>query len=264
MTPEYVGISNQAAGSSTVRFQTTPKQPLGPGPSALPSTTVSDIEGIERVLVVTAHPDDVDFGSAGTIAQWTAAGVEVHYCLCTDGNAGGFDESVSRADMAHTRRREQTAAAEVVRVAGLHWLGYQDGALTSSIELRRDISRVIRQVRPQRLLAQSPERNWERIQASHPDHLAAGEAAICAVYPDARNPFAHAQLKRDEGLEEWTVPEVWVMSGGGAANHYVDVTDEFDTKLAALRCHVSQVAHMDDLADRLRTWAAANRNISRR
>ena len=219
---------------------------------------MSDIQGIERVLVVTAHPDDVDFGSAGTIAQWTAAGVQVSYCLCTDGNAGGIDESVSRSDMAVIRRAEQTEAARIVGVSQLFWLGYQDGALEASIDLRRDITRVIRQVRPQRLLTQSPERNWARIQASHPDHLAAGEAAICAVYPDARNPFAHMSLKVDEGLVEWTVPEVWIMSTGDAANRFVDVTDTFDTKLEALRSHVSQVGHMDNLGDRLRMWAVTN------
>ena len=126
-----------------------------------------------------------------------------------------------------------------------------------SVELRRDISRVIRQKRPQRLLIQSPERNWERIYSSHPDHLAAGEAAISAVYPDARNPFAHLELAV-EGLEPWTVPEVWVMSSGEAANRYVDVTDTFERKLSALRAHVSQTAHMDDLEGLLRGWAGKN------
>ena len=96
------------------------------------------------------------------------------------------------------------------------------------------------------MLIQSPDRNWGRIQASHPDHLAAGEAAIQAVYPDARNPFAHMSLLNDEGLEEWTVPEVWVMATP-TPNHYVDVTDRFDLKLTALRAHESQTAHMEDL-----------------
>ena len=104
------------------------------------------------------------------------------------------------------------------------------------------------------MVIQSPERNWERIYASHPDHLAAGEAAISAVYPDARNPFAHLELAA-EGLEAWTVPEVWVMGGTSAGpNRYVDVTDVFDRKLAALRAHASQTAHMDDLEGMLRGW----------
>jgi LmbE family N-acetylglucosaminyl deacetylase len=146
---------------------------------------------IERALVITAHPDDVDFGAAGTVATWTAKGIEVTYCVCTDGDAGGFDPAVPRSEIPGIRRAEQEAAAKAVGVSDVRFLGYQDGKLTPSLELRRDISRVIRQVRPQRALIQSPERNWARVGASHPDHLAAGTAAIAAVYPDARNPFAH-------------------------------------------------------------------------
>jgi LmbE family N-acetylglucosaminyl deacetylase len=213
---------------------------------------------VERALVVVAHPDDVDFGAAGTVAAWTASGIEVSYCLCTDGDAGGFDPDVPRSEIAGIRQAEQRAAAKEVGVEDLVFLGYPDGRLTPSIELRRDISRVIRQRRPQRLLMQSPERSWVRIGASHPDHLAAGEAAICAVYPDARNPFAHLELAA-EGLDAWTVPEVWIMAGGGGvANHHVDVTDTFDRKLAALRAHVSQTAHMDDLEGMLRGWLGPN------
>jgi LmbE family N-acetylglucosaminyl deacetylase len=103
------------------------------------------------------------------------------------------------------------------------------------------------------MLIQSPERNWARIPGSHPDHLAAGEAAICAVYPDARNPFAHPSLLLDEGLEAWTVPEVWVMASPNP-DTYVDVTEQFDRKVAALRAHESQTAHMDDLAERIAGW----------
>ena len=213
---------------------------------------------VERALVVVAHPDDVDFGAAGTVASWTEAGIEVAYCICTDGDAGGFDPSVPRDQIGGIRQAEQRAAAKEVGVEDVVFLGYPDGRLLASVELRRDISRVIRQRRPQRMLIQSPERNWERIYASHPDHLAAGEGAISAVYPDARNPFAHLELAA-EGLDAWSVEEVWVMtSGGGAANRYVDVTDTFERKLAALKAHVSQTAHMDDLEGMLRTWLSVN------
>lgn len=213
---------------------------------------------VERALVVVAHPDDLDFGAAGTIATWTDAGIEVAYCLCTDGDAGGFDPDVPRSEIGGIRQAEQRAAAKQVGVEDLTFLGYPDGRLTASIELRRDISRVIRQKRPQRLLMQSPERNWERIGASHPDHLAAGEAALAAVYPDARNPFAHLELAA-EGLEAWTVAETWVMAGpNGAANRWVDVTDTFDRKISALRAHESQTAHMDDLEGMLRGWLSMN------
>lgn len=214
-------------------------------------------DAVERVLVVVAHPDDLDFGAAGTIATWTDSGVDVSYCVITDGDAGGFDPAVPRSEIGGIRQAEQRAAAKELGVEDVVFLGYPDGQLVVSIELRRDISRVIRQKRPQRILLQSPERNWERIYASHPDHLAAGEAALCAVYPDARNPFTHLELAA-EGLEAWTVGETWVMSTGAGANRFVDVTDVFDRKISALRAHESQTGHMDDLEDRLRGWLTMN------
>jgi LmbE family N-acetylglucosaminyl deacetylase len=211
-------------------------------------------ERAERALVVVAHPDDLDFGAGGTLASWTADGVEVAYCIITDGDAGGFDPDVPRSAIAGIRQAEQRAAAKELGVEDVTFLGYPDGRLTVSIELRRDLSRVIRQHRPHRLLTSSPERNWDRVYSSHPDHLAAGEAALCAVYPDARNPFAHLELAA-EGLAAWTVEQTWVMGGaGGTVNRYVDVTDTFERKLAALRRHESQTAHMTDLEDRLRSW----------
>jgi len=208
----------------------------------------------ERVLVITAHPDDVDFGAAGSVATWTDAGIEVTYCIVTDGDAGGFDRSVARHVMAETRRTEQTAAAKTVGVTDLVFLGYPDGRLEATLDLRRDISRVIRQVRPDRVVTQSPERNFQRIYASHPDHLAAGEAALCAVYPDARNPFAHVELLEDEGLEPWSVPEVWLMAAP-QPDRFVDITDVVDRKLDALRSHASQHPDPDALDGMIRGWS---------
>lgn len=213
---------------------------------------------VERVLVVCAHPDDVDFGVAGSVARWTDAGAQVSYCIVTDGDTGGFDPDVPRAHIPGIRRAEQTAAAAVVGVGDLVFLGYPDGYLQVSLELRRDIARVIRQVRPRRVVTQSPERNWARIYPSHPDHLAAAEAAICAVYPDARNPFAFPALAEEEGLEAWTVEELLV-AGGPAPDTFLDVSATFDRKLAALRCHESQHVDADGgLEDRLRGWLGAN------
>ena len=213
-------------------------------------------EGVERILVVTAHPDDVDFGAAGSAAVWTAKGIAVTYCVVTDGDAGGFDPDVPRNEIGAIRREEQTKAASQVGVHDLVFLGHPDGRLESTIELRRDISRVIRQVRPQRVVCQSPERSYERIYASHPDHLAAGEGAICAVYPDARNPFAHPELAA-EGLDAWTVDEIWVMAGPGTNNRWVDTTDVIDRKIAALICHESQMLEPDHMDPLIRTWGAA-------
>lgn len=208
---------------------------------------------VERALVVAAHPDDVDFGAAGTVALWTAAGIEVCYCVITNGDAGGFDPTVPRSEIAGIRQAEQRAAAAAVGVTAVEFLGYPDGRLVPGLELRRDLSRVIRRVRPQRLLAQTPARNYQRIYASHPDHLAAGEATLCAVYPDARNPFAHPELLVDEALEAWAVPETWLM-GGGTPDHYVDVTDVYERKVAALQSHVSQMPGVEDLDRLLRGW----------
>lgn len=225
----------------------------------MPAQPLPDAE-IERVLVVTAHPDDVDFGSAGTIATWTDAGIEVVYCICTDGDAGGFDLDFPRDQIAGIRRAEQTEAAKRVGVHDLRFLGYPDGRLVAGFDLRRDISRVIRQVRPQRMLVPSPERDYERVGRSHPDHRAAGDAALDAIYPDARNPFAHPELRLDEGLEAWAVKETWIMGGGGPGHalHYIDVTDTFDRKIAALRAHESQTAHVDNLEEFVGAWLTAN------
>ena len=214
-----------------------------------------DDDEVQRALVICAHPDDVDFGAAGTVATWTEAGIDVAYCIVTDGDAGGFDPSVPRAEIPSIRRTEQTAAAKAVGVSDIAFLGYPDGRLVTSLELRRDLAREIRRFRPQRVVCPSPERNWQRIFASHPDHLAAGEAALAAVYPDARNPFAHPELLAD-GYEPWTVLEVWMMAPP-VRNRWVDVTDVLSRKADALRNHVSQHTDADGrLEERMRGWGA--------
>lgn len=204
---------------------------------------------IKRVLVVAAHPDDIDFGAAGTVGTLIDAGVEVSYCIVTDGDAGGSDESVSRLEMASLRREEQRNAAECLGVFDIEFLGYPDGRVTASLELRRDISRAIRQSCPQLVIAPSPERVWERIFVSHPDHLAVGEATVCAIYPDARNPFAHPELL-SEGIKPHVVEKLWLMADPNP-NLSVDVTEHFEAKIAALGCHQSQIADIKPIAQRL-------------
>jgi LmbE family N-acetylglucosaminyl deacetylase len=210
-------------------------------------------QSVSRVLVITAHPDDVDFGAAGTIALWTDAGLEVSYCIVTNGDAGGSDRSVPRTEMAAIRQAEQTAAAKQVGVHDLHFLGYPDGQVEATIALRRDLARVIRLLRPDRVVCQSPDRNYARMGASHPDHRAVGSAALDAVYPDSRNPFAFPDLLADEKLEPWIVREVWV-AGSPAPTSYVDITETFPRKVAALRCHASQIGDADGLEEMLRGW----------
>lgn len=207
---------------------------------------------IDRVLAVMAHPDDVDFGAAGTIANLTDAGVEVVYCLVTDGQAGGFDHTIPRNEMARIRRREQTEAAAKVGVSDLRFLGHMDGSVVADLDLRHDISVVIRQVRPQVVITQLPMRSLESTYGSHPDHIATGEATMSAVYPDARNPFAFPGRPIVD-LDDWAVDEVWIPFGS-AAQDVVDITHQLDRKIEALMCHRSQHRDPAAMQERVRTW----------
>jgi len=218
-------------------------------------TPLNDDE-IKRVLVVMAHPDDCDFGAGGTIAQWSAKGIQVSYCIITNGDQGGEESGIPLEQMAQVRQKEQRDAGAALGVSDITYLNYRDGWLMPSIELRKEIVKAIRIAKPDRMLVQSPERNWERIFASHPDHLAAGETAIQAVYPDARNPYAFTDLK-EAGFEPWRVREVW-MTGSPTPNHFVDITDTFSKKMAALHAHVSQTAHNKELEKMVREWGERN------
>ncbi len=221
-------------------------------PSRMLLTATGLIEAPARVLVVVAHPDDVDFGAAGTVAALTNAGSDVAYCMVTSGEAGSDHLTIDAAELQALREEEQAAAAKEVGVSELHWLHHPDGAVEVTIPLRRDITAVIRRTRPDVIISQSPERMLERIFASHPDHLAAGEATLRAVYPDARNPRSYPELLA-EGLEPHTVTQVW-MSAHKEADLRIDVTDTFDRKIAALRAHASQTGHRDDLEEMIRGW----------
>lgn len=211
---------------------------------------------IKRVLVVSAHPDDSDFGASGTIASWIKQGIHVSYCICTNGDQGGEESGIPVEEMPAVRQREQRAAGAAIGVTDITFLNYRDGSLEPTIGLRKDIVRAIRIAQPDRMVCQSPERNWERIGASHPDHLAAGEAAIQAVYPDARNPFAFPDLL-DAGFKPWRVKEVWI-TAHAASDHYVDVTDFFHLKMAALHAHASQTAHNSEMENMVRSWGERN------
>lgn len=235
------------------------------GPMSDPEVPMPDRE-VERALVVVAHPDDIDFGSAGTIAGWTSVGIEVTYLLVTTGDAGGFDDAVARTDLPAMRMAEQRAAGAEVGVHDVRFLGHPllngspngdpqpDGFVEVTPGLRRDISRVIRQVRPNRVLVSSPEWNLARMPVCHPDHMHTGEATLRAVYPDARNPYAHVELLRDEGLEPWTVHEIWVQ-GGRENNHVSDVTAHVDVKMRALAAHASQFPQgFGPIEELVRAW----------
>ena len=191
------------------------------------------------MLAFAAHPDDIDFGAAGTVAAWTAAGVEVSYCVMTSGDAGGFEPG-DRDSVSELRRREQRAAAELAGVRDVHFLGEKDGYLAVTPEVVEKAVALIRRVRPDVVLSMHPERNWDRIQASHPDHLACGEIVTRAVYPAAENPFAFPHLA-EQGLQAYKVPWLWFYGAPREReNHAVDVSATVENKLAAIRIHASQ------------------------
>ena len=214
--------------------------------NAVPAQSPFDPETsrIERVLCFTAHPDDIDFGAAGTVAAWTAAGVQVSYCIMTDGDAGGFDPA-QRDEIVRLRMAEQQRAAALVGVTDIHYLHQRDGYLEPSHEVMREVVRLIRQLRPDVVVSMHPERNWNRIQKSHPDHLAVGEAVTRAVYPALENPFAYPELA-ESGLDAYKLPWLWLFAGPEEReNHFVDVTDHVESKLAAVHIHVSQHPDVD-------------------
>ena len=214
--------------------------------NAVPAQSPFDPETsrIERVLCFTAHPDDIDFGAAGTVAAWTAAGVQVSYCIMTDGDAGGFDPA-QREEIVRLRVAEQERAAALVGVTDIHYLHQRDGYLEPSHEVMREVVRLIRQLKPDVVVSMHPERNWNRIQKSHPDHLAVGEAVTRAVYPALENPFAYPELA-ESGLEAYKLPWLWLFAGPEEReNHFVDVTEHVDSKLAAIHIHVSQHPDVD-------------------
>ena len=206
-----------------------------------------------RALVVVAHPDDIDFGAAGTACTLVDHGVDVVYGLVTSGDAGEPTD-LSREELIEVRQAEQTEAARIVGVTELHWLGFPDGMVTADLELRRAVSRLIRAVRPDLVITQNPVRNLDRIYASHPDHLAAGEAAVSAVYPDARNAKSFPELI-DEGFEPHSVPRIWLMASTDS-NVHVDVSDALDRKIDALMAHHSQNGQRTEvLPGMIRDWS---------
>jgi LmbE family N-acetylglucosaminyl deacetylase len=204
------------------------------------------------ILVVLAHPDDPEFFCGGSIARWTNAGHVVEYCLITCGDKGTKDFSLDSVELCHIRQEEQRAAGSVLGVNKFYFLNYEDGYLTPSLELRRDITRVIRQARPDVLVTCDPRTLFvggNRL--NHPDHRAAGQAALDAVFPAARDHLNFIELWRDEHLEPHIVREVWVC-GTLDPNTKLDVTDTWEIKIRALYEHKSQIGDPGMLTERMR------------
>jgi LmbE family N-acetylglucosaminyl deacetylase len=199
-----------------------------------------DWEEIQRVAVIFAHPDDAEFGSAGTSAKLVAEGKQVFYVVVTDGSKGSSDPDISTQELVATRQKEQCDAADVIGVSDVAFLGFEDGMLEPTIPVKRAVVAAIRRFKPDVVICPSPERNLElNVRVQHPDHLAVGEAALAAVYPLARDRMTFPDLL-GEGLEPHAVAEVWV-TGTTSPDFFVDITEHLDTKIRALKAHVSQV-----------------------
>jgi LmbE family N-acetylglucosaminyl deacetylase len=204
----------------------------------------------ESAMVIVAHPDDAEFGMAGTVAAWTREGCRVAYVVCTDGNAGSHEPGMTREKLAEIRRAEQRAACAVLGVTDVLFLGYDDGQLQPTLELRRDLVRAIRQHKPEVVLTNDPTVLFSRgTYLNHPDHRAAGQAAIDAVAPASAMP-----LLWPEAGPYHRVRQVYVR-GNAEPNVWVDITHTIEQKIAALKLHASQMGEWDP-TERIKRWSA--------
>lgn len=208
----------------------------------------------ERALFIYAHPDDIEFGVAGTAARWAQAGSDVFYVVITDGNVGSHEKGMTAVDVAETRRAEQEAAGRIAGIRECIFLGYHDGLLEPTLELRRDLVRLIRKYRPNVVVCGDPTvffPNDTRI--NHPDHRAAATAAVDASFPAAEMPLLYPEMEAD-GLKPHKINYVYV-SNSRDANYYVDISDTIDLKIEALRQHVSQLGDWEP-EEPIKEWAA--------
>ena len=216
----------------------------------------SNDNGFSRAMVVVAHADDAEYGCSGTVARLCDEGWEVVYVLCTDGSKGTGDREISGKELSRLRRREQRNAGRVLGLKDVVFLDYEDSVLQPTLELRRDIAREIRRHRPDVLITMHPQRSLDGAGwgIGHPDHMAAGEAALAAVFPTARDHLTFPELL-EAGLEPHKVAEVWIM-GHPEPDHWMDVTRHVDTSIRALMEHESQMDGRGEaeVGERMREW----------
>lgn len=213
------------------------------------------LAGIERALVVIAHPDDAEFGAGGTIALLTGHGVDVQYLVMTDGASGSPDPDMTRKLLAATRHLEQTAACNILGVSEVMWGGYTDGYLEPTAEARRIVAATIRSVRPHLVITMDPRMRINmRGYVNHPDHRAVGDLVLHSINPAASTRLWDPSLLA-EGLEVHDTDHLWLI-GFGEGNDRVDITDTFGVKCEALRCHASQLGDWDPETE-MAAWAAA-------
>ena len=210
-------------------------------------------QGIERVMVVTAHPDDSEFGAAGTIAKFVRDGAEVTFVIVTNGNKGSSDRSMTPDRLARVREEEQRNAARTLGVERVQFLGHEDGEVEDTRGLRRDVSREIRRWRPDLVICQNPNRTYN-LGASHRDHRIVGGVVLDCVYPLARDHMAFPELLPE--YEPHKVREVYVMQWENPAL-IVDISEVFDLKVKALACHASQFADFAAVEARVRERSAS-------
>lgn len=233
--------------------------------TALSSKSSESSDKPGAALAIVAHPDDAEFGCAGTLALWAREGWDVYLAVCTDASGGGSDDATdvslqARHAITATRKAEQRAAAHILGLCDVTFLDQPDGLLMPTLELRKLLVRLIRTIRPARLICQSPDRNWKPnyvVPRHHPDHLAAGATAMAAMYPAAQNPWDFPDLLA-EGLKPHKVRELFVM-GAPEINFAVDISSTLELKLAALRAHDSQVGlTFGEVEQRIRDWVKLN------
>lgn len=225
-------------------MKTAPLQPAPPLPAGA------------SILVIAAHPDDIEFGVGGSVARWVREGARVSYVIVTDGGAGSNDPAHARSWLVAEREREQRAAAACLGVQDVRFLGYPDGRLQPTLALRKALTRVIRELKPYRVVCQDPTTVYfEDSYINHPDHRAAGEAATYAVFPSSETRPIFPELLA-EGLEPHKVSELY-LTLTTQPTHYVAVGDVLADKLAALRCHVTQIGAGDAAENGALKWISA-------
>lgn len=209
-----------------------------------------------KALVFGPHPDDTEFTAGGTIAKWTSEGKEVVLCLVTNGAAGSNDPEVARDWLIETRRKEQQAAADILGISEVIWLGYEDGYVEDSHELRRDMIREIRRHKPEVVMGPDPSTYYfEQRYVNHPDHRRTGEAFLAAVNPGATTTPLYRDELYDKGFEPHSL-KACLLGVSTRPDYFVDITDFMDRKIASLLAHDSQVGHWPDVGKRIEEMSA--------
>ncbi len=208
----------------------------------------------ESAMAIVAHPDDIEFSCAGTLARWAKASARISYVLCTSGDVGIDEPGMTRSRATEIREQEQRQAAEIAGATEVIFLREPDGLLQPTLELRKKLVREIRRFKPEVVVCGDPTIVWAgNDYINHPDHRAAATAALDAAFPAAGQPNLFEELA-EEGLTAHKPRKVYVTSWTGA-DVYVNIEDTIDIKIAALRAHKSQMREWDP-GDTLRQWAS--------